>query len=201
MKLVPLACPNCDGPLPAGHQDVVVRCAACGSHVALSRRGLRLIPATYGYFQSARLGLPGWNPFWLFHGRLAMADREAYRRDAQAKDAAQAFWAEPRRFAIPAWNLTLDEVQRLSRIVTRSQPTLERLAEPPPHASMTPVILTAADAGKLARLVAVDIEAQRRDDLQTFAHELELGVAALWVLADRPVTPDHPAPAGSEALA
>jgi hypothetical protein len=132
------------------------------------------------YARSVRDDPPNWLPFWIYRGRVKILERITQGGRSAEKEA-QAFWAEPRRVYIPAWEYELEAARALIRLLLEQQPFLEAIS-PPETASFLPVVLTAEDARKLLDLVIVSIEANRKDWMESLDYELQLDSQALWLL-------------------
>lgn len=182
MKLIPLRCPRCSHPLPARQQDRVVACTHCPAHVALEENGLREIQVRYA--QPKHLPETGvvWMPYWVLRGTVTLGERSLQLSLWEATDQAQAMWAVPRTFYVPAAELPLARVQYHGYTLLMQQPTLTALASPPAGARMEPAVSNAEDATSLAEYLVLSVEVKRDDMLQRIAFEISFDQAALWAI-------------------
>ena len=176
VELVPLRCLRCDTPVPAEPDEVAWLCAQCGQGLLLDEaKGLAVLE-----IQTAPGIPPGalGRPFWVASGqvRLQRETHEGFigRRTGQA----ERFWAEPRRFFVPAFTCPLDELLELGSFLVQQQPALQ--VGPP--ARFQPVTLPPDDVAALAEFVVLAVEAGRKDNLKRMDVAVTLGSPALWVL-------------------
>lgn len=178
MKLLLLRCPRCTQALAPHQEDRVVQCPNCRGAVSIDDGRLSLLAAQYA--APIRDEPPSWLPFWVYRGKVTIKERKTQGGRSAEKEA-QAFWAQPRRVYIPAWECELDQVRNLIRLLLEKQPFLEGII-PPATASFLPAVLTAEDARKLLDLVIVSIEANRKDWMESLDYDLRLDSQALWLL-------------------
>jgi hypothetical protein len=176
VELVPLRCIRCDTPVAAGPDEVAWICVQCGQGLLLDEaRGLGPleIQAAAGISPGA-LG----RPFWVANGQVRL-QREA-KGGFLGSQAGQAerFWAEPRRFYIPAFTCPLDELLELGAYLIQQQANLQ----PGPPARFQPVTLSPADVPALAEFIILAVEAGRKDNLKRIDVGLNLEDPDLWVL-------------------
>jgi predicted RNA-binding Zn-ribbon protein involved in translation (DUF1610 family) len=178
MKLLLMRCPRCDQALAPGQEDVVIQCPNCQGAVAIDENGLRLVAAQYA--APVRPQPQDWLPFWVYRANVTITKRKTQGGRSAEKEA-QAFWANPRRVFIPAWDSDLAEARDLCRTLLEKQPIPEGITAPD-TASFRSAVITAEDARKLLELVIVSIEANRKDWLEDLDYDLRLDSEALWLL-------------------
>ena len=132
-----------------------------------------------------------WLPFWVFHGRVHLAQRETQGGSRSAQKQAEAFWQEPRRLFVPAWDIPLSEAREIGRELVERQPVYQA-GSWPNGATFTEATVAPEDALKLLEFIIITIEAQRKDWLRHLQFWLEVGAPELWLL---------PAEANRERLA
>lgn len=179
MKLLALRCPVCETPLTPGEEDIVILCPECRSPLHIGDEGLSRINVQYAV-PTARAGVTQWQPFWIFQGQVKILKRTTQSGRSQ-QNAAQKMWAQPRRFYVPAWNLSLHTAQEIGSRMIELQHIYQTIAQPT-NAELTPVVLSAEDAAKLLEFIVLAIEARRSDWLTDFQFTLDLGQPELWAL-------------------
>jgi hypothetical protein len=102
--------------------------------------------------------------------------RQRYKGD-NSKDM-QRFWAVPRRFYVPAYEMDLEDIVALGLKWVEEQPAL--VAGPP--AAFEPVTVLPEDVSALAEFIVLAVEAARKDKLSRLDFDLALGEAELWII-------------------
>ena len=174
IQLLPMYCLKCQSPIPAGVDETVWVCSACGQGLLLDpEKGLQAleIHVAAGIPQA----LPG-HPYWMATGTVR-ANRTTFHGD-QSREM-QAFWAQPRRFFIPAYALELEEITRIGVNLVRQPPALTPVIS---TATFHPVILMPEDIRPLAEFIVLSIEAERKDALKELSFTLDLQPPELWIL-------------------
>lgn len=172
ITLVPLVCPQCATPIPAEPDEVAWVCSQCGKGLALDEsQGLQ--PLQVHFAAGLPADAPG-KPYWVVEGQVSL-QRETYH-GASSREA-QEFWSQPRRFFIPAFTCSLEELLAQS---------IRWLAQPPkleegPAGSFAPATLASEDVRPLAEFVVMAVEAGRRDKLKSAQISLQLSTPELWV--------------------
>lgn len=176
VELVPMMCVQCKSPIPAKVDEVVWVCETCGQGMILNaEKGLTALEI------HTAAGIPQngtGRPFWVASGRVSL--RRATFSGDNTRDM-EAFWAQPRQFVIPAYQLGLEEITKMGVDLVRQPPALTPAASPVPF---QPVVLMPGDVRPLAEFVILSIEAERRDALKELAFNLELESPQLWILPD-----------------
>lgn len=178
IQLTPLLCPGCRTALPARADEIVWRCPGCGRGWQLAaddpRDELGLAPLAIQF--SARLDARAvGRPFWVADGRVAVR-RDTYGGNQQRE--AEAFWAQPRRFCVPAFACPLTDLVALGMEAFHRPPELT----PGPATAFAPVTLPRSDVADLAEFIVVGLEAGRRDQLKSLQFAVQLAEPALWIL-------------------
>jgi hypothetical protein len=119
-------------------------------------------------------------PFWVAEGQASVG-RETYSGN-QAREA-QDFWGQPRRFFVPAFTSSLENLLSLGTNLLLNPPAFQlRSEEGGPPARFEPVTLHAEDVTAAAEFIIVAIEAGRRDKLKRIDLSLKLSTPCLWIL-------------------
>jgi len=173
VSLVPLACPKCATPVPAGLEERAWVCAQCGMGLVLDE-DQGLAPLTVHYSAQAKRDVAG-KPFWTALGSLRL-QRETFAGDKDRD--AERFWSQPRRFFVPAFECSLETQLGLGN---------QMLLQPPdllegPAVAFEPVTIGREDVKALAEFIAMTIEAGRDDKLKEVRFALDLAEPELWIL-------------------
>ena len=183
MRLLLLRCPTCATPLEANHQDQVVACSGCATHVALGEDGPLPITVHYAQPVGDPLAVGSWEPLWIFSGQVTLRSRQTQGGKKAGREADE-FWQAPRRFYVPAGDLSPAQIRSIGLDLLNRQPSPIPLPAGPQTGRMRPALLSAADAAQFAEFLVLDLEAQRRDMLKDLQFDLLLGEPALWAAAD-----------------
>jgi hypothetical protein len=179
--LVPLLCPRCSTPVPAAVEEVAWVCAQCAQGLVLDvEKGLGLLEVNYAAGIPAA-GIPAnqpGKPYWVVDGQVTLI-RLAYSGGKRENDEAAQFWGAPRRFFVPAFDISLENL--LSDATNRllNPPALQ--AGPP--ALFSPVTLPPANIQPAAEFIVMAIEAGRKDKLKKVDFSLRLSAPVLWILS------------------
>jgi len=173
--LIPLLCTRCQQPIPAAVDEVAWVCATCGQGLLLDEeRGLQ--PLDFHFNTGIAPGAQG-KPLWVVEGRVTI-QRSTFRGNESAATAL--FWAEPRKFFIPAYALALDALINFGVAAVKQNPPLNESAE---RGAFIPITVAPGDVRPLVEFIVTAIEAERKDMLKTLQFDVQLGDAQLWVLA------------------
>ena len=174
VQLIPLVCTKCQTRVPAQPDEVAWVCSQCGQGLLLDiSKGL--VPLEVNYAQEIAPNTPG-KPFWVTEGRVAFANRQTYSGNEDRE--AHNFWAQPRRFFVPAFSSPLEALLELGSKFLQQPPSLQ----PGPAARFEPVTLALEDVKPLAEFIVMALEAGRKDKLKEIQFSLELSNPVLWVL-------------------
>ena len=173
VTLVPLACPQCATPVPAGIEERAWVCAQCGLGLVLDE-SQGLVPLTIHYSALVKPNGTG-KPFWTALGNLKL-QRETFAGDKDRD--AERFWSQPRRFFVPAFECPLETQLSLGNQMLLQPPDLQE----GPAVAFEPVTIGREDMKALAEFIAMTIEAGRDDKLKEVRFTLELEEPELWIL-------------------
>jgi hypothetical protein len=166
---------QCNTPIPANPEEVAWVCAQCGQGLALDEEhGLSGIRVSY------QKGIPANSvglPYWVAEGKVRL-DRQTYGSAGSHGRAAEAFWSQPRRFFVPAYSASLENLLSHAKELLLSPPALN----PGPAAGFKPVIRPAVDVRPAAEFIVMTIEAKRKDKIKRIEFSLELSEPDLWIL-------------------
>ncbi|NJN55912.1 MAG: hypothetical protein HC804_14900 [Anaerolineae bacterium] len=180
MKLLALRCPQCGQKLEPKQNDVVVVvCAHCFTAVTLHQTGLQ--PIDVHYAAPAQERVDGWLPFWLFHGRVHMQQRESQGGSKGADKDAAKLWQQVQRLYAPAWNQPAPQAREIGSHLVQSQPLFQAIPHPD-GALLSETVLTPEDGLKLLDFIVLTIEAERKDMLRDLKFNIEAGTPALWAI-------------------
>ena len=171
--LVPLLCIQCSTPIPAEPDQVAWVCSVCNQAMLLDdEKGLQ--PLNISYAANVSPNAIG-KPYWVAEGKVTL-QRETY--GSAKNNEAQQFWAQPRRFFIPASRASLEELLSRATNLLLNPPSLQTGAV----ARFEPVTLDIRDVTAAAEFLVVSIEAGRPDRLKKIDFTLQLSPPALWIL-------------------
>lgn len=162
LHLVKLDCPSCGSAMRGEGLDTIFFCSHCGDGAVLDEESLQTVEST------ALLPSPGrharaWRPAW----RVEVDVRVHHRVRADGRTTPD--WAGRRTFFIPAFNLRLDDLTRLSRALAEvPEPTAEVPREPI-HGGT----LAYEDAMTLIRHILIGDEVGRSDMLASVTVDLD----------------------------
>ena len=175
VNLIPLVCPRCGTPVPALVEEVAWVCAQCAQGLLLDeQKGLGLLEVNYAAgILAADLG----KPYWVVDGQVTLS-RQAYSGGRRETDEAGLFWSAPRRFFIPAFNISLENLLSDATHRLLTPPALQ----PGQAARFYPATLPAANIQPVAEFIVMAIEAGRKDKLKKVDFSLQLSAPVLWIL-------------------
>ena len=172
VELIPLVCPKCNAYIPAEVDEVAWVCAQCGQGLYLDEdKGL--LPQEINFSPGIAPGARG-KPYWVADGRVTLS-RETY--GGQTGEA-EVFWSQPRRFFIPAFTCTLENMLSQGTSLLLQPPALQ----PGPPARFEPVTLPLVGVASPAEFIVMAIEAGRTDKLKKVEFNLQLTPPVLWIL-------------------
>lgn len=175
VELVPLICPQCSTPIPAGLEEVAWACAQCGQGTVLDE-SLGLEPLEIHYSAEIPQNTKG-KPYWVADGQVRMK-RETYGSSGKHGQQAEAYWSQPRRFFVPAYQEALARLLELAKAMLLDPPELS----PGPPASFEAVTLYREDVPSAAEFIVMAVEAGRQDQIKSLDFELKLSKPVLWIL-------------------
>lgn len=180
MKLLLLRCPTCQQPLQPGEDDVVVVCAACATAVSLGDNGVAVVEIQYAQPNDNR-PITHWFPMWLFNGQVNLLERTTQGGSRRADAEAEAFWSQPKRLYVPAWELPVPQARQMGRQLLEQQPVW-RAGERPSAGQMVAAVLTPEDALKLLDFIILTVEAERSDWLKNIEFTISAPPPTLWAI-------------------
>jgi hypothetical protein len=114
-------------------------------------------------------------PYWVAEGQVTV-QRDTYSGDKSGD--AQRFWGGGRRFMLPAFAGTLENLLSLSMQFLQQPPELQ----PGPAARFEPVTLAPSDLTAAAEYLVMAVEASRKDNLKVVSVGVNLSPPSLWIL-------------------
>jgi hypothetical protein len=182
MKLILLRCPNCARPLTPDNDDVIFMCTNCFTNVSINERGLQVADVRFALPTKADEQTQRWLPFWVYHGRVRVLNRETQGRSD--RQSSQLQWANPLRMYVPAWEISLQVAQEVGSKLIQRQP-VTKFIERPDGTYMEPAVVTPEDAFRLLEFVILAIEARRKDWLKALDFRIEAEQPELWAMPER----------------
>jgi len=174
VELVALKCPRCATLIEAEEEEVAWACKQCGQGMLLTDSGLAPLTVNWAAARENAKDVE-WRPFWVFSGRVSFSQRQSFGRQTEPDK----LWDAPRRFCIPAYPASLQQIETLGADFTRRQTPLQagRAA-----GALSDCVLFPGDARQAVEFVVLTIEANRKDKLRSVEFSLDLGEPELWVL-------------------
>ncbi len=162
LRLVNLDCPSCGSAMRGEGTDTIFFCSHCGQAADLDGEGLEIVEST------ALMPTPGrharvWKPAWRFEVHVRVTQR--VRTDGRTTPD----WEGRRTFFIPAFDLPLDDLTRLSRALSE---VAEAVAEVP-REPIRGGTLALDDALTLIRHILIGDEVRRSDMLASVMVDVE----------------------------
>ena len=179
MKLVLLRCPNCARPLAPDNDDVVFMCTNCFTSVSIDQRGVQVANVRFALPTRADVRTQRWLPYWVYHGRVKMLNRETQGRSDNK--ASQLQWANPQRMYVPAWAISMQVAQEIGSKLIQRQPAA-RFIERPEGAYMEAAVVSPEDAMRLLEFIILAIEARRKDWLKALDFQIDAAEPELWAM-------------------
>jgi len=166
---------KCSTPVPAEPDEVAWVCAQCGQGLLLFQEK-ELVDIEVNYAAGISPNIKG-KPLWVAEGRVSV-QRQSYGSSGKPTSESQRFWEQPRRFFVPAYSSSLEELLSVANTLLLQPPALQ----PGPTVPFEPVTLATEDIFPAAEFIVVAIEASRKDKLKQVDFELKLEPPKLWVL-------------------
>lgn len=171
--LVPLLCIKCSTPIPAEPDQVAWVCPVCNQGMYLDEEKGLLEQEIY-YSAGLSPSTPG-RPYWVADGQITL-QRETF--GSAKNNEAQLFWSQARRFFIPAYAATLEELLSQAKELLLNPPSLQ----PGKNNPFQAVVLNIQDVSSAVEFLVVAIEAGRSDRLKKVDIQLKLSKPVLWIL-------------------
>lgn len=175
IELLPLLCIRCQNAIPADIDEVAWVCGQCGQGLLLDENK-GCVAQEIQYSAAIPANSKG-HPFWVTDGQVAIAQRRIYGGGDQMR-AAQEFWAQPRRFFVPAFTLPLENMVEVGVRFLQNPPAVQ----PGQPAGFLPVTLHPADIQPMAEFIVMGIEAGRQDKIREVNFTVRAGPPQLWIL-------------------
>ena len=171
LRLVNLDCPSCGSAMRGEGLDTIFFCDHCGGAAVLDDERLQTVEG------SALLAAPGhqpsvWRPAWRLEVQVRVHDR--VRADGRTTPD----WEGRKTFYIPAFDLSLDDLTRVSSALSRVPETTREV----PKESIHGGTLSVDDALTLVRHLLIGDEVHRSDMLASVTvdvEEISRGLVAL----------------------
>jgi hypothetical protein len=177
LRLVPLRCAKCSGPLTASGAAAVLLCSACGAGFEVREDGT-LAPVAVSFARYAPAS-EQFFPFWTFEARLRLRARESGWPGFEGL--ASLFQERGSlRLYCAAFAADIEDKGKWSLHLTREQPALEPI---PPQKDVAPIAFSEAEARLLASDLFVTSELQLRDTVRVLDFDLDLKDPRLVVVA------------------
>ena len=175
IQLIPLVCIRCNSLIPSSLDEGAWVCAQCGQGIVLDEEK-GLAPLQVSFTAGIAANTIG-RPFWVADGIVIMK-RESYGSSGRQREEALLFWGEPRRFFIPAFSTSLEQLLAQATNLLLSPPALMA----GPAARFQPVTLSSRDVPPAAEFIVMAVEAGRQDKLKKADFTLQLSAPSLWIL-------------------
>ncbi len=173
VQLIQLVCIRCKTPVPAEPNEAAWVCAQCGQGMRLDEEK-GLVELAVNFAASIPNGAKG-KPFWVADGSVAL-QRDTYSGN-QSREAGT-FWAQPRRFYVPANALPLETLLELGTALLLKPSVMQ----PGSAAPFEPVVLPFEDVRATVEFIVMAVEAGRKDMLKNVQFSLQLSEPVLWIL-------------------
>ncbi len=171
LELINLDCPSCGSAMKGEGLDTIFFCSHCGEAAVLDEAGLQTVEST------ALMPAPGRHPaVWLPAWRLEVSVRVRQRRRADGSETPG--WEGQRVFYIPAFDLPLTELSRLSIALSAAAGAAAEVPREPIHGGT----LAQEDALVLVRHLLIGDEVRRSDMLASVEVEVDEVASGLVAL-------------------
>ncbi len=162
LRLVNLDCPSCGSAMRGEGLDTIFFCSHCGGAAVLGNQGLETVEG------AALVPAPGrraqvWRPAW-----RAEVDVKVHAR-VRSGGSETPGWAGRRVFFIPAFDLALDDLTRLSRALSEVAGATAQVPREPIRGGT----LAFDDALTLIRHILIGDEVRRSDMLASVAVDVD----------------------------
>ena len=162
LHLANLDCPTCGSAMRGEGLDTIFFCGHCGDAAVLDDEGLQTVEST------ALLPTPGrharvWRPAWRIEVDVKVSQR--VRADGRKTPG----WEGRKTFFIPAFDLLLDDMTRLSRALAEAPEPKAEVPREPIHGGT----LSSEDALTFIRHILIGDEVRRSDMLASVIVDLQ----------------------------
>jgi len=136
-----------------------------------------LVPLTIHYSNFIEASTGG-RPFWVTQGQVSLVRTPHGSPSQKVVEEVDRFWGPGRMFYLPAFDLPLEQVLSQAVQLITSPPELTE----GPVVQFMPVTLAPEDLKKIAEVIVMAIEVQRKDQLHELEITLQLVSPDLWIL-------------------
>lgn len=162
LRLINLDCPSCGSAMRGEGLDTIFFCSHCGGAAVLDDERLETVEGT------ALLAAPGYHPtVWRPAWRLEVQVRVHHRVRADGRSTPD--WEAKKTFVIPAFDLALADLTRVSRALSKVSETSGETPREPIRGGT----LSVEDALTLVRHLLIGDEVRRPDLLASVTVEVE----------------------------
>jgi len=162
LHLINLDCPSCGSAMRGEGLDTIFFCSHCGHAAVLEGDGLDPVESS-AVLPSAGRPVREWRPAWRIEVDVKVHDR------VRSGGRTTPGWEDRRVFFIPAFDLPLDDLTRLSRALSEVAETVAEVPREPIHGGT----LALDDAMTLIRHILIGDEVRRSDMLASVIVDLE----------------------------
>lgn len=173
VALVPLVCIKCSTPIPADPGEVAWVCKVCGQGNYL-HENKELVTLDIFYSHMLAPNAVG-KPYWVANGEVSL-QRETYGSSSYKES--EQYWAQPRRFFIPAYRSSLEELLTQAIALLADPPQLQ----PGAQSRFQPVVLEQSEFLPALEFLVVAVEAARKDRLKKIDLQVKHESPVLWIL-------------------
>lgn len=163
LKLINLDCPTCGSAMRGEGFDTIFFCEHCGHAAVLEDGGLDPVESS-ALLPAAGRPVRQWRPAWRVEVDVRVHDR------VQAAGRPTPGWEGRRVFFIPAFDLPLDDLTRLSRALSEAADAVAEVPREPIHGGT----LALDDAVTLIRHILIGDEVRRSDMLASVKVDVEV---------------------------
>lgn len=174
VQLIALKCPRCTELIPAEEDEVAWVCGQCGQGTQLTDDGLAPLDVNWAAAKDKASNVRRL-PFWVFDGAVAFNRRQSFGRQNDPDK----LWDARRRFYVPAFSASLEQLETLGASLTRKQ---IQLKADRPAGALNGCVMFPQDARQAIEFIVLTIEAERKDKLREVDFSLDLSEPALWML-------------------
>jgi len=175
VQLIALKCLRCAELIPAEENEVAWVCGQCSQGVQLTDDGLAPLDVNWAAAKE-KASAVRWLPFWVFDGAVTFSRRKSFGLLQHGPDK---LWEARRRFYVPAFSASLEQLETLGADLTRKQ---VQLKADRPAGGLNGCVMFPQDARQAIEFIVLTIEAERKDKLREVDFSLDLSQPDLWVL-------------------
>lgn len=178
LRLVALKCEKCGSLLDADQNDVVYYCNNCDTGYELINEMDELAPAEVDFALPANVldAEVIYYPFWVFDTDIKISSRDAsgtssvsgelFKKKQNDGDVTNSV----KKFYVPAFDTSLENIKQLGLGFTRQQPDYETVKKD----KIRGCIYSSKDAEKIAEFIFLSLEAEKPDMIRSISYDLGL---------------------------